>query len=81
MILDFRFQPHKADALTTPSGAVQKVISQTPSPLRGTPSINRGRVEILPVFVKNHQLLLCSPSPSPLRGTSPQAGEERGGTK
>ena len=35
MILDFRFQPHEADFLTTPSGAVQKVISQTPSPLRG----------------------------------------------
>jgi len=30
----------------------------TPSPLRGTPSINRGRVEILPVFGKNHQHLL-----------------------
>jgi len=31
-------------------GAVSKVIFQTPSPLRGTPSINRGRVEILPVL-------------------------------
>ena len=59
MILDFRFQPHEADFLTTPSGAVQKVISQTPSPLRGTPSINRGRAGILPVFGKSHQLLLC----------------------
>ena len=29
------------------------------SPPSGTPSINRGRVEILPVFGKSHQLLLC----------------------
>ena len=28
-----------------------------------------------------YQLLLCSPSPSPLRGTSPQAGEEGGGRR
>ena len=44
MILDFRFQPHEADFLTTPSGAVQKVISQTPPSLRATSSINRGGV-------------------------------------
>ena len=56
MILDFRFQPHEADFLTTPSGAVQKVISQTPSPLRG---IEPARAGILPVFGKSHQLLLC----------------------
>ena len=61
--------------------AFLKVIFQTPSRLRRTPSINRGRAEILPAFGKIHQLLLCSPSPSPLQGTSPQAGEERGGTE
>ena len=29
------------------------------SRLRRTPSINRGRAELLTVFGKNHQLLLC----------------------
>ncbi len=32
---------------------VQKVIFQTPSPPSGTPSINRGCVEILPSFGRN----------------------------
>jgi len=41
------------------NGLSPKVIFQTPSPLRGTPSINRGRAGILPVFGKSHQLLLC----------------------
>ena len=54
-MLNDRFKQAKSYKLEN----VSKVIFQTPSPLRGTPSINRGRVEILPFFGKSHQLLLC----------------------
>ena len=37
------------------NGLSQKVIFQTPSPLRGTPSINRGRARILIFDGKNEQ--------------------------
>ena len=47
---------HKIKLLGT---YIQLYRESTPSRLRRTPSINRGRVEILPVFGKSHQLLLC----------------------
>ena len=32
MILDFKFQPHKADALTTPPGLFKKSFLKLPPP-------------------------------------------------